>query len=140
MPFFTPGVSRSAIVVVLGAFFLAGCGGSDSGSGATSGGDDGARVAEANSSGEAAVSLSWLAPGQRVNGEQISYQTDIDGYIVRYGKDPSNLSQQAQVDCRVLECSYKVEGLASGTWYFAVQTVDSTGLISAPSAPVSRAI
>lgn len=132
--------SKAALSAVLSVVVLAGCGGSGSGSSASSGTANESYVAEANGSGDEAVYLSWLAPAQRVNGEQLSYQTDIDGYIVRYGQSPSELDQQAVVDCEVLECGYNVNGLSSGTWYFAVQTVDSNGLVSAPSAPVSRTL
>ncbi|SET11066.1 hypothetical protein SAMN04487962_104194 [Marinobacter segnicrescens] len=134
----SPGFSGAAFAALFSVIVLAGCGGG--GSSASSGTANESYVAEANSSGGEAVYLSWLAPAQRVNGEQLSYQTDIDGYIVRYGQSPSELDQQAVVDCEVLECGYNVNGLSSGTWYFAVQTVDSNGLISAPSAPVSRTL
>jgi hypothetical protein len=114
------------------SIFLTGCGGSGSGSSSTS---EESFVANAES-----VSLSWLAPGQRVNGDQISYTSEIDGYIVLYGQDPAVLDQQATVDCNALNCSYDIKGLEDGTWYFAVQTVDNNGLVSAASQPVSRNI
>lgn len=124
------------------AVLLVGCGGSGSGSssGSTSGSSSGQSAGvEATQTGASSVSLSWVAPGQRINGDAISFY-DIDGYIVRYGRDPADLDQQATVDCEVLNCSYAVNGLGAGTWYFAVQTVDSNGLISSPSQPVSRSI
>ena len=81
-----------------------------------------------------------MAPAKRINGDQLSYISEIDGYVVLYGQDLARLDQQVVVECNALDCGYDIEGLASGTWYFAVQTVDSNGLISAPSQPVSRTI
>ena len=75
----SPGFSGAAFAALFSVIVLAGCGGG--GSSASSGTANESYVAEANSSGGEAVYLSWLAPAQRVNGEQLSYQTDIDGYI-----------------------------------------------------------
>ncbi len=125
--------SRAGIAAVVFAALLTGCGGSGSGSSSSN-------SAEGSTVRGQTVSLSWQAPGQRINGEQISLY-DIDAYIVRYGRDPDNLDQQAIVDgCSSPQCAYDIKGLASGTWYFAVQTKDVNGLISLPSAPVSRTI
>lgn len=133
MPSNAVGSSRAIVAAFVSAVLLAGCGGSSSGSDSASGGQTEAAV---NGDG---VSLSWLAPDRRINNEQLSY-ADIDGYIVRYGRDPSSLEHQARVDCRSLNCGYEVQGLAPGIWYFAVQTVDSNGLVSRPSEPVSESI
>lgn len=138
MQFRTSGKSHAGIVAALFAAFLAGCGGSGSGSSASSAGQS-PSVGESVAS-QQTVSLSWMAPGQRINGEQLSYTSDIDGYIVLYGQDPENLDRQAVVDCNALNCGYDISNLSAGTWYFAVQTVDSSGLISSPSQTVSRAI
>lgn len=141
MQFYATGKSRTGITAAVIAVVLAACGGPGSGSSSSS--DTGGQTPSSEDSFNAdvqAVSLSWLAPGQRVNGDQISYTSDIDGYIVRYGQDPDNLDQQAVVDCSSLNCGYSVDDLSTGTWYFAVQTVDSNGLISSPSQPVSRNI
>lgn len=137
MQFWATGKSRAAIAAVVFVVFLTGCvsNEADSVSNAQS-----TPAAEESVSADQTVSLSWLAPGQRINGDQLSYINDIDGYIVRYGQDPDNLDQQVVVDCHSLNCGYDVNDLAPGTWYFAVQTVDSNGLISSPSQPVSRAI
>lgn len=133
MQFRATGKSRAGIAAVAFAALLTGCGGSGGGS------SSGASAEGSTVQGQT-VSLSWHAPGQRINGEQISL-FDIDAYIVRYGRDPDNLNQQAIVNgCTSPQCVYDITGLASGTWYFAVQTKDVNGLISLPSAPVSRTI
>lgn len=145
MQFGTSGKSRAGFAAVVFAVFLTGCGGSGGGSsssgssGSASTGNNVPSVDESVVAGQT-VSLSWLAPVQRINGEQLSYTDDIDGYIVLYGQDPDNLDQRIVVDCQSVSCGYDVENLSSGTWYFAVQTVDSSGLISSPSEAVSRVI
>ncbi|MFW5824974.1 MAG: fibronectin type III domain-containing protein [Marinobacter sp.] len=121
---------------------LAGCVGDDSGSGETHAGVDpgnGNDGIETFQTAHGSVSLSWVAPGYRINGEQLS-STDIQGYVVLYGRDAKELDRQARVDCKSPDCRYDVDGLGTGTWYFAVQTVDSSGLTSAPSTPVSRSL
>lgn len=137
MQFLATGKSRAGIAAVVFAVFLSGCGGAGSDSGSSAQAPPPAEESVATSQ---TVSLSWLAPGKRINGEQLSYVDEIDGYIVLYGQDPDNLDQQVVVECGSLNCGYDVEDLSSGTWYFAVQTVDSNGLVSSPSQPVSRAI
>lgn len=143
MQCFATGKSRAGFVAAVFAVFLAGCGGSGGGSSSSgttvSGGGEQASVEE-SVSGAHTVALSWNAPTLRVNGEQIPYH-QISSYIVSYGQDPENLDLQAVLDdCTSPQCFYDIEGLDSGTWYFTVQTVDSSGLISSPSQTVSRTI
>jgi|SRR5690554_2693270 len=134
-------VSRTVTVAVaLTGVLLTGCGGSDSDSGgasAASGKQTG--TVEQNVTTGSEVALSWIAPSKRVNGEQLSYQSEINGYFVLYGRDPGDLDHQEKVTCKALECGHTIDGLAPGTWYFAVQTLDNAKLVSAPSAPVSSA-
>lgn len=139
MKFWATGKSRAGIAAVVFAVFLSGCGGSSSGNSASSGSSQPAAVEESVVNGQT-VALSWQAPGYRINGDQLSFSKHIDGYIVRYGRNPGDLDQQARVNCKALDCGYDVEGLAPGTWYFTVQTVDNEGLISAPSQTKSRTI
>jgi hypothetical protein len=66
----------------------------------------------------------------------------LERYVIRYGTDRNNLDKQVQVDnVGGLETmSYDVENLSAGTWYFTIQVEDVDGLMSAPSAPVSKTI
>lgn len=139
MQLYATGKLQAGFAAIVFAALLTGCGGSSGGGSSSSAGNGSAPTQEAIASGQT-VSLSWQAPGQRINGEQISLY-DIDGYIVRFGRDPDNLDQSATVnDCVSPQCSYDIANLAPGTWYFAVQTKDNNGLLSTPSAPVSRTI
>src|SRR6056297_2031818 len=121
---------------ILGAL-LTGCGG---------GGSSGSSSTKAGSNGEASVQegsavLSWSAPLTRVNGESIP-MGELDRYVIRYGQDTGELSEEvvltnAQAEA---EMSYEVSGLDAGTWYFTIQVQDTNGLISEPSAVVSKSI
>lgn len=67
---------------------------------------------------------------------------ELDQYVIRYGQDADNLSEQvvvtnAQADA---EMSYEVSGLADGIWFFTIQVQDTNGLISEPSDIVSKTI
>lgn len=121
---------------ILGAL-LTGCGGGGSSeSASTQTGSNG----ETSSQGRSAV-LSWSAPLTRVNGESIP-MGELDRYVIRYGQDAGELSEEvvvinAQAEA---EMSYEVSGLDAGTWYFTIQVQDTNGLISEPSDVVSKSI
>jgi len=137
MSFSFPETRTLAIAVTLTGVLLTGCGGSGSDSGGTSAGGGQPGVVEQKVTGDSEVTLSWVAPSRRVNGDQLSYQSEINGYIILYGRNPASLGYYERVSCKALECGHTIDGLAPGTWYFAVQTQDNAGLVSEPSAPVS---
>ena len=140
MSFSFPETRTVAIAVALTGTLLTGCGGSSSGSdsgSASAGNGKETSVVEQKVTGDSEVTLSWVAPSRRVNGDQLSYQSEINGYIILYGRNPASLGYHEKVSCKALECGHTIDGLAPGTWYFAVQTQDNAGLVSAPSAPVS---
>lgn len=56
-----------------------------------------------------------------------------------YGQSPDNLSESADIN-DASTTSYTVQGLASGTWYFAVVSVDSEGDESPPTNILSASI
>ncbi|MBU2954433.1 fibronectin type III domain-containing protein [Marinobacter sp. F3R08] len=67
---------------------------------------------------------------------------ELDRYVIRYGQDAGELSQEvvipnAQVEA---EMSYELRGLDVGTWYFTIEVQDINGLISEPSDVVSKSI
>lgn len=82
--------------------------------------------------------LSWSVPFTRVNGDSIK-MGELSGYVIRYGQAPNALTESLHVqDAHVTR--KEVAGLSTGDWYFAVQAVDTEGLVSAPSATVSKSI
>lgn len=83
------------------------------------------------------VTLSWTAPGTRVDGTSIAL-SEIDSYQINYGQSEGNLTQTVTVPGE--QTSYTFEQLEPGVWYFSVSVRDSAGLLSAPSEVVSETI
>ncbi len=67
---------------------------------------------------------------------------ELDQYVIRYGQEVDELSEEVVVTNAQAEAemSYEVSGLGVGTWYFTIQVQDTSGLISEPSEVVSKAI
>jgi Fibronectin type III domain len=72
------------------------------------------------------ATLSWTAPTDNSNGSPI---TDLAGYNIYYGTDPSNLTESISV-AGASTTTYVVTGLSSGTYYFAVAAYNSEGVDS----------
>ena len=83
------------------------------------------------------VTVSWTAPGTRVDGTSISL-SEIDSYQINYGNARDNLNQNVTVAGD--QTSYTFDTLDVGTWYFSVQVKDTKGLLSGPSEVVSDQI
>ncbi len=124
---------------VIGAL-LTGCGGGGSGSSGSAGGSASAGGSLGPVDERTAV-LSWNAPLTRVNGESIP-MGELDKYVIRYGQDSENLSEEVVVSNAQSESemSYQIGGLENGTWYFTIQVQDTNGLISEPSDVVSKSV
>ena len=82
-----------------------------------------------------AATLSWTPPTQNTDGSALT----LAGYQIVYGRAVDNLSQSTQVSNPSVS-TYVVDNLTTGTWYFAVIAVSSTGTTSAQSAVVSKTI
>jgi hypothetical protein len=79
------------------------------------------------------VTLNWTAPTQNSDGSALS---DLAGYLVSYG----TASHQYQSTLTVpggATSSISIEGLAPGTWYFAVRSYNVVGTDSDYSGEVS---
>lgn len=81
--------------------------------------------------------LSWSAPTTRVDGSLLS-SSDIEGYIIRYGTDPSSLENIVTVPGNALSKSFLDLVSSPATYYFEIATLDSNGLQSDFSAAVSK--
>ena len=91
-------------------------------------------VVQPNTSGTALVS--WMPPTQRTDGSPLS---NLAGYRLYYGTRADALTQTINLSNSGLS-SYMIEGLSTGTWYFAVVACDSVGNDSAQSNLVSKTI
>jgi ABC-type oligopeptide transport system substrate-binding subunit len=90
----------------------------------------------ATNKGAGAATLSWQAPTTNTDGAAL---TDLSGYRIYYGMNPDDLTQTVQLTGVGLQ-TYVIDDLGTGTWYFAIQAVTSTGVESALSAIVSKTI
>lgn len=91
-------------------------------------------VAAANS-GPGSATLSWTAPTTNTDGSAL---TDLVGYKIYYGTSSSALNNVLVVTSGVT--SYVINGLSTGTWYFAVRSYTSIGTESDLSNLVTKSI
>ncbi len=80
------------------------------------------------------ATLSWTAPTQNTNGTSI---TNLAGYQIDYGTSASALTQSLQIP-NPAATTGTVNGLTSGTWYFAVVSYNTDGSSSSSSSVVSK--
>ncbi|HTT01770.1 MAG TPA: fibronectin type III domain-containing protein [Steroidobacteraceae bacterium] len=71
----------------------------------------------------AGITVSWQAPTENTDGTLL---TDLAGFRIYGGADPSNLTVQASVMNPSID-RYVIESLSAGIWYFAVTAVDASG-------------
>lgn len=69
------------------------------------------------------ASLEWLAPATATDGSALS---QLAGYRIYYGNDVNQLNETIDVSNPGV-LTYVVEGLAPGTYYFAVTAFNATG-------------
>jgi len=86
--------------------------------------------------GTGSVTLNWTPPTQNDDGSML---TDLAGYEVRYGKDQANLDRSVQLTNPSLN-TYVVDSLTSGTWFFAVRSINRIGTSSVMSNVASKTI
>jgi hypothetical protein len=80
--------------------------------------------------------LSWNAPTTRTDGTPLE---NLQGYRIKYGLAPDQLPCLIEIrDPKAT--TWKVTGLSSGTWYFAVVSFDSGFVESELSGVVSKRI
>jgi hypothetical protein len=91
-------------------------------------------VAAAAASGTADVS--WTPPTTNTDGSTL---TNLAGYNIYYGTSPTALNQKVQVT-NVGVTNYVINGLTTGTWYFAVTAYSSAGTESSLSNVASKTI
>jgi hypothetical protein len=93
-----------------------------------------AGTASTNTSGttvtaDGTATLTWVAPTENADGTPI---TDLAGYTLYYGTNPSDLTQSITVS-GAASTTTAVKDLAAGTYYFAVAAYNAMGLESQQS-------
>ena len=68
-----------------------------------------------------AATLEWTAPTTQTNGSTLA---DLAGYRIHYGKAMGSLDKTIEIRNPSIS-SYVIEGLAPGTYYFAVTAFNS---------------
>ncbi|WP_273427004.1 PA14 domain-containing protein [Marinobacter sp.] len=94
-------------------------------------------TSEPTSPDSGSVTLTWTAPLTRLDGSSIAL-SEIASYTIDYGQDVNSLQQSVNIGGD--QTSYTFDGLASGTWYFTIKVLDTNGLSSPPSSPVSTQV
>lgn len=77
-----------------------------------------------------------MPPTQNTDGSTL---TNLAGFQVLYGQSADNLDHTVMLTNAGLS-SYMVENLSSGTWYFTVVAVNSSGVSSPLSNVASKTI
>ncbi len=89
---------------------------------------------ESNATGSA--SIHWVAPTTNEDGSALH---GVAGYYIYYGTDQNRLDHR--IDIRDPKATtWTVNGLAPGTWYFAVAAVGNGGSVSAYSKIGSKTV
>jgi len=81
------------------------------------------------------ASLSWDAPTTNTDGSALT----LSGYRLVYGQSATSMNQTVPITNPGLT-SYTVSNLASGTWYFAIYAVSSTGAESVASNTANKPV
>jgi hypothetical protein len=87
-------------------------------------------------SGPSSVTLSWEPPTENTDGSPL---LNLSGYKIHYGNASGDYSTTVPVNNPGIT-SYVIEGLGSGTYFFAVTALSSSGAESDASAEVSTTI
>ncbi|HEY6922224.1 MAG TPA: putative Ig domain-containing protein [Steroidobacteraceae bacterium] len=80
--------------------------------------------------------IQWNPPTQNTNGSAL---TNLAGYMIRYGTSAKSLASSVKVANPGLT-SYQIDGLAAGTYYFAIAAYNSAGQTSSLSSLVSKIV
>ena len=82
------------------------------------------------------ATVSWSVPLFNTDGTSL---TDVAGYRIYYKKSPTELIHSVSVSGSGVT-NHVISGLTAGTYYFAVATVNSTGVASDISNAVSKTL
>jgi Fibronectin type III domain len=83
--------------------------------------------------GKARATLTWMPPSQNEDGTAL---TNLAGYRIYYGQSQGSYPNRVNVD-GINVTSYAVENLVAGTYYFVMTAVNTIGVESLPSSPVT---
>ena len=82
------------------------------------------------------VTVRWTPPTENTDGSTL---INLAGYHLYYGSSQSNLNQVVDISNPGL-ATYVLNGLAAGTWYFAMTSVNANGMESPRTAVMSYVV
>jgi hypothetical protein len=82
------------------------------------------------------VTLDWMPPTANTDTSTLA---DLAGYHVYYGKGPGSLTKKVDIQ-QVGLTRYVLDGLETGTWYFAIAAYNRRGTESDLTRPVSTIV
>jgi hypothetical protein len=82
------------------------------------------------------VTLNWTSRTWNTDGTPLN---NLAGYRVHYGQTSRSYSKSVYVSAAATP-SVVIEGLASGTWYFAIRSINTLGVASELSGEVRVAL
>ena len=82
------------------------------------------------------MTVTWTAPSLNTDGSAL---TNASGYRVDFGTSTASLGQSVAVQ-GATTTSTSIGGLSAGTYYFAVTTLNASGVASTRSSTVSRTV
>jgi hypothetical protein len=82
------------------------------------------------------VTLDWTPPTSNADGSTLA---NLSGYRILYGTSPGALNQTVDISNPSVT-SYVVQNLSAATWYFSLRSVNSQGVESVSTNPVSQVI
>lgn len=86
--------------------------------------------------GSGTASLSWMPPTQNSDGSPL---VDLAGFVILYGASPNELTETITINDPAA-MTYIVDSLTSGTWYFTVQAMNTSGARGDSSSVASKTI
>ncbi|MGC4029189.1 MAG: fibronectin type III domain-containing protein [Steroidobacteraceae bacterium] len=111
-------------------------GGTGSGGTVTGGSNTGGGSGGSSGSPTGSASLSWLPPGENIDGSTL---TDLAGYHIYRGTSVNAMSLVATVNNPGIT-TYVVDNLPSGTYYFAVSAYNRNNMESDRSAAAAKTV
>lgn len=131
---FAPRISIPALLGLwaLLSFSLAGCPGVQVGPNTAPAGS--APAGQTATAVPGSATLSWQAPTANVDGTPIA---ELTGYRIHYGQSTTDFDQVIEVS-GAGSTTYVINGLSSGTYYFAVSAYNASGIEGALSNIASK--
>lgn len=80
--------------------------------------------------------ISWQAPSQNTDGSAL---TNLRGFRIYYGRSAGALDRVVAIDSPNTT-NYTLQGLSLNTWYFSMTAVNTDGVESARTNPVSKVV